>query len=449
MDYACALQEARANTLQLIAAVGDDDFRQQAHADFSPLGWHLGHVGVVESFWIRQRCQDQPSLSPFYDFFFTPTENPKPERVQLPPREEIVTYLHTVREQTLQFLAQATFHTEDALLHNGNIFSMLLQHEEQHYETMLVILQLLGASCYEAAYRAGTEVTSVRHFSCRSTTLDSLTLTLSQRERKFPSLPPQFVPNSITPEVARSHRIRQHYSPSSARMEPTVSLQGMAHLPATAVFIGSNNLGETLDNERPRHEVKVSAFDIDRWPVTNGEFSNFIEHGGYDEARWWSQEGWQWRQQQEVNHPLYWQKLDGIHWIELDFGQARSLMMERPVRCVSWYEADAYARWTGKRLPTEAEWEYAITSEALHGVGQVWEWTATWFHPYPGFRAHPYDGYSVPYFDQQHRVLRGGAWVTQQHVRRLTFRNWYHPWTRAIFSGFRCAKDSDYPTQSK
>jgi len=399
-DYASALEEARTHTLQLFAALADEDLRRQVHPDFSPLGWHLGHIGVVESFWVRQQCQGQPSLSPFYDFFFTPTENPKSERMQLPSGEEILAYLRTVREQTLQFLAQTTFHTEHPLLCDGNIFSMLLQHEEQHLETALFILQLLGATRYESARRVDAEVTW-------------------------------------------GERIREQYSPASYQAATVHSPEPMARLSGGIVLMGSNDLGETLDNERPRHEVKVPAFSIDRRPITNGEFLRFVEESGYDTPSWWNVEGWQWCQRQAIRHPLYWRKLTSGHWVELDFAHASPLALEQPVRCVSWYEADAYARWVGKRLPTEAEWEYAAGTKMLHATGRVWEWTATWFHPYPGFRAHPYDGYSVPYFDRQHRVLRGGSWVTRKHVRRITFRNWYHPGMRAIFSGFRCARDEN------
>ena len=400
MEYTHALEEARTHTLHLIAVVDDHDFRRQMHSDFSPLGWHLGHIGVVESFWVRQQCQRQPSLSPAYDFFFTPTENPKAERNQLPAREELLTYLNTVREQTLRFLAQTTFHTEHPLLRDGNIFSMLLQHEEQHLETMLVILQLLGAAHYESARRFADDTMWGEH-------------------------------------------IRQQYSPAACRIVGIQSSREMSRLSEGITFMGSDDIGETLDNERPRHEVRVPAFSIDRWPVTNGEFLRFIERGGYEDPSCWSADGWQWCQQQAIRHPLYWREITVGHWVELDFAQAYPLALEQPVRCVSWYEADAYARWVGKRLPTETEWEYAAVSDRLSGVGHAWEWTTTWFHPYPGFRAHPYEGYSVPYFDQHHRVLRGGSWVTREHVRRPTFRNWYHPGMRAIFSGFRCAKDVD------
>src|SRR5262249_14409642 len=139
-----ALEEARANTLCLIAAVSEEDFRRQAHPDFSPLGWHLGHIGVTEAYWILQQCKREPSLSSFYDFFFVPTDNPKPNRVNLPVREEILNYLHTERERVLSFLAQAQFSSDHPLLREGNIFNMLLQHEEQHNETMLIIVQLLA-----------------------------------------------------------------------------------------------------------------------------------------------------------------------------------------------------------------------------------------------------------------------------------------------------------------
>ncbi|MBM4255400.1 MAG: ergothioneine biosynthesis protein EgtB [Deltaproteobacteria bacterium] len=399
-EYLAVLEEARNRTLRLVAAVADPDLRRQVHSEFSPVGWHLGHIGVVESFWLRQQCQRQASLSPFYDFFFTPTENPKTKRGQLPPREEMLTYLSTVRAETARFLAQASFHTSHPLLQHGNIFSMLLQHEEQHLETMLIILQLLGAA------------------QCES------------------------VSNNCT-EVEWRNQVYHRYSPffgHTAGLHPTGR---MNYLPERTVPIGSDDIRETLDNERPRHEVRLSASSIDQWPVTNGEFIHFVEDGGYERSRYWTTGGWRWCQDERVRHPRYWRQLSAGRWIELDFGYASPLVLEQPVRCVSWYEADAYARWVGKRLPTEAEWEYAATSNELSGTGRVWEWTSTWFHPYPGFRAHPYEGYSVPYFDQQHRVLRGGSWVTQEHIRRSAFRNWYHPGMRAIFSGFRCAKDDD------
>jgi len=392
-----AMAEVRASTLQLFTEIDDHDFRRQIHKDFSPIGWHLGHIGVTESYWILQQCKKESSLSSFYDSFFTPTDTPKANRANLPARAEILSYLSTVREKVFAFLAQASFAPDHALLNGANIFHMLIQHEEQHNETILLILQMLTAEQHD-----------------RAPVLPSSTRTSL---RPFP----------LAREAGKLLR-KEHE---------------MVLVPAGAFFMGSNNTAETLDNERPQYEVKVTDFLIDRRPVTNRDFLHFIEAGGYHTPVWWTPEGWQWRERHEVEHPLYWRQPSKGEWLEVGLTQSERLQLESPVMCVSWYEADAYARFAGQRLPTEAEWEKAAVDGVLEESSRVWEWAATWFHPYPGFAAHPYAGYSVPYFDQQHRVLRGGSWATRPHIRRATFRNWYHPSVREIFAGLRCAKNPE------
>jgi ergothioneine biosynthesis protein EgtB len=386
-DLRAALVEAREHTLQLFADVDDADFCRQAHPDFSPLGWHFGHIGVTEAYWVLQQCNQEPTLSAAYDRFFTPTDNPKPNRINLPPRAEIEAYLQTVRERVLAFVETVDVSAAHPLLNAGGIFHMLLQHEEQHNETILLIKQLLAANLYPDA---------------------------RQTPRK-----------TVRPQAQADRR--------PAKEERLA--------PGGSFLMGSNDVATTLDNERPQHPVSLKPFAIDRFPVTNDEFLQFLEADGYEDQRWWSPEGWQWRAQHAVAHPLYWRRVFS-GWGEVEHAGVRSLVRDAPVRCVSWYEAEAYARFVGKRLPTESEWEQAATLGLLEATGQVWEWTATWFAPYPGFVAHPYDGYSTPYFDNCHRVLRGGSWATRPHVKRIAFRNWYHPWVREIFSGMRCARDA-------
>jgi ergothioneine biosynthesis protein EgtB len=423
------MEAARAYTLRLCASVDEADFRTQAHPDFSPVGWHLGHIGVTESYWILQQCKGEPTLSPLYDSFFTPTDNPKPNRVNLPPRAEILGYLDLVRGRVFSFLSALDLAADHPLLHRGKIFNMLLQHEEQHNETMLLILQLLAAT----------------------------------------RMPPAPGPPTPTRGKDNSPRTRDD----------------MVLVPRGPFLLGSDDATVTLDNERPQSLIDLPPFLIDRFPVTNGEFLRFVRAGGYHNPSWWTPEGWQWREQSRVEHPLYWRQTPGGEWTEIGLTPARLLPLDHPVSNVSWYEADAYARFAGKRLPTEAEWEKAAVwdpdrnrklpypwgeeqpdghhcnfnatvggttavgryaeYQSPYGcadtLGNVWEWTSSWFRPYPGFAAYPYEGYSVPYFDQQHRVLRGGSWATRRHVLRPSFRNWYHPWVREVFAGFRCAKD--------
>jgi iron(II)-dependent oxidoreductase len=198
------------------------------------------------------------------------------------------------------------------------------------------------------------------------------------------------------------------------------------------------------DNERPRHEVTLPAFRIDRAPVRNACWLEFMAGDGYRDRALWSDEGWAWRTAEQAEAPLYWQR-GGDGWLVRRFDRAEPVPTAEPVQHVSWYEADAYARWAGKRLPSEAEWEKAARvagNELEQMQGAIWQWTASHFKGYPGFRAFPYAEYSEVFFGEEHRVLRGGSWVTDEVVARTSFRNWDYPQRRQIFAGVRCADDA-------
>jgi iron(II)-dependent oxidoreductase len=216
-------------------------------------------------------------------------------------------------------------------------------------------------------------------------------------------------------------------------LEPAQA-QEWVEIPAGPFAIGSGPTGFAYDNERPRHTVDVPAFRIARRPVTNASWMHFSEGGGYERREWWSREGWAWKQEYDITHHS-----------SIATGDPEAAACH-----VSWFEADAYARAHGARLPTEAEWERAATwsqedpdgEEAIVGIGQVWEWTASHFGGYPGFRPHPYREYSEVFFGGDYRVLRGGSWATRTRVATSTFRNWDHPQRRQIFSGIRIARSA-------
>ena len=225
----------------------------------------------------------------------------------------------------------------------------------------------------------------------------------------------QLVDGYELPEaVASEHRSSRMAAASASRAGETVALA------AGAYEIGASARGFAYDNERARHTVELAAFEIDRTPVANGAYISFMEDTG-------------------AEPPLYWREgEDG--WVDTARGQRAPVESDHPVLHVSWQQADAFARWAGKRLPSEFEWEAA--REHLDGIGHGWEWTSSEFLAYPGFEAFPYREYSEVFFGDSYKVLRGSSWATHPRVARPTFRNWDLPQRNQIFSGIRCARNA-------
>jgi gamma-glutamyl hercynylcysteine S-oxide synthase len=211
--------------------------------------------------------------------------------------------------------------------------------------------------------------------------------------------------------------VREEFEPSPEALPETpeeLAIEGGEYA------IGAPPRGFAYDNERPRHTVELDVFGIDRTPVSNGAYIGYMEATG-------------------AEPPTYWER-DGDGWVDTSRGRRAPVDPSDPVIHVSWEQADGFARWAGKRLPTEFEWEAA--RDQLDGLGHSWEWTSSHFLAYPGFEAFPYREYSEVFFGDEHRVLRGSSWATHPRVARPSFRNWDLPQRSQIFAGLRCARDA-------
>ena len=276
----------------------------------------------------------------------------------------------------------------------------------------------------------------------------------------------------------------QIFAPVSAANGPW---PGDVSIPGGEYLLGAlPGQGFVFDNEKWAHRVRIEPFKIARAAVSKGEYAAFVDAGGYENSRWWSAEGWQWRCAAEAHGPVYWRK-EGSAWLERSFDSWAEFAPHAAMIHVNWHEAQAWCRWAGRRLPSEAEWEQAAATDRddpagmrtkrrypwgdappdaaralLHGatdrvcdvacapqgdsawgcrqmMGNVWEWTTDWFKPYPGFVRDPYEAYSEPWFGN-HKVLRGGCYATSPALMRNTWRNFYTPDRRDVCAGFRtCA----------
>lgn len=228
----------------------------------------------------------------------------------------------------------------------------------------------------------------------------------------------------------------------AATGSPNPGAPAEVHVPAGCATLGQRRDSGAFgwDNEFEAHMVPVPEFTIDKYKVTNGQYLEFVASGGYGDRSLWKDADWEWRSAHQISHPAFWiPRVDG-GWDYRDMFESAPLPMDWPVY-VSHAEASAYARWVGKALPTEAEWHRA--SEGGFGVerltGSGWEWTSTKFAPFPGFAPSPhYEGYSAPFFDGKHYVLKGGSVRTAACMLRPSFRNWFQPWYQYVYAGFRC-----------
>ncbi len=365
----------------------------------SPLVWDVGHIAAFEDLWLSAGLGGGAPLRPDLLSVYDATETPRAERGDIPYLRlgDAVDYLGAVRRRAHETLERRT--------PDPWIWDMVIRHEQQHNETMLQTLKLAE-------------------------------------------------PGVFSPPAA----------PLPAR-PPFYAAGRKALVDAGPFELGASAAGFAYDNERPRHTVDLPAFEIDVTPVTNGAFRKWVEGGGYERREHWSEAGWQWRVREGIERPLYWTGDGRVRW----FDRLEPIDPSAPVMHVSWYEADAYARSRGERLPTEAEWEKAAAGfPARHAnldqlafrpaspgaypagvsdygcvamIGDVWEWTASDFGPYPGFEPYPYEEYSTLFFGSDYKVLRGGSWATRPRVATTTFRNWDFPVRRQLFCGFRCARD--------
>lgn len=383
-------RRVRAAMPALAKGLSAEDLAAQSMPDCSPGKWHLAHTSwFFEAMILSQEPGYRP-VDPRWQTLFNSYYETLGERVERPERglitrpslDEVLAYRREIDRRMIAWLGQGS-----ADVRARYLFTLGLHHDQQHQELFLMdLLNLMSRSplhpaAYDAEPRAG-EVEAVRG--------------------------------------------------------------GTERFEGGLVEVGHRDPGFAFDNEGPAHRQWLEPFALDRDLVTNGDWLRFIEDGGYARHELWLSDGWATVKSEGWTAPLYWTRA-GEGWTVMSLAGRRPVDPAQPVRHVSFYEADAYARWAGRRLPTEAEWEHAVRSDPdalTNAFGEVWQWMASSYAPYPGFR--PTEGTASEYngkFMANQMVLRGSSFATPEVHARVTYRNFFYPHQRWAFTGVRLASD--------
>ena len=419
------LRDSRARTLELVVDLAPEQLFGPRLEIVNPLLWEIGHLAWFHEYFALRRLDGRDPLLPNADALYDSSLVPHDARwdLPLPSLEQTLDYMRRVQDALVQRLDRPVASEEQSFLYQLTSF-----HEDMHDEAFIYTRQTLG----------------------------------------YPE--PRFAAVGLPPDAQSGPW------PGDVEIPGGLFLLGS---PATTPFV--------FDNEKWAHSVAVRDFRISRAPVTNAEFAAFVADGAYRQRRFWDDEGWRWRESVAAEHPLYWVPETTGRWSMRRFDRIEPMAPHHPVIHVNWYEANAWCRWAGRRLPTELEWEVAAASEPtpegglserkrtypwgevppttshanLDGralgcidvgacaagdsawgcrqmIGNVWEWTASTFEPYPGFSPDAYQDYSAPWFGTR-KVLRGGSWATRARMIDNAYRNFFPPDRRDVFAGFRTA----------
>ncbi len=402
---------AHGRSFALIEDLSDAQCMVPRSPILTPFVWELAHTAWFSEHWVLRHARRQPAMYDNGDATYNSAQVPHPTRWDMNqlPRAEVHDYCNRVRDGVLAVLDSDLSETDRYFV------QLAVFHEDMHAEAFTYMRQTIGLP------------------------------------------PPAFCAKIAV---------------CGAACDGDVRIDG-----STFVLGGTPDMPFVFDNEKWGHEVEIAPFSIARACVTQQDFADFIDAGGYGDDRLWSDAGRAWRDESGAEHPIYWRRADG-GWQRRDFAEWVELEARLPVHHVSWFEAEAFCRWADRRLPTEAEWELAAggvdkqrfpwgndtracanldwrdagvtdvaafeDSDSAQGcrqmIGNVWEWTATTFEPFPGFVKDPYEDYSAPFFGTR-KVLRGGSWASTARMLRATWRNFFEPLRNDVIVGFRtCAR---------